>query len=423
MRPEPERRAPDYDAIIVGGGPAGATAALGLVGGGLSILLLDKAVFPRDKPCGGGISMRLTERFPHVREGLESIPVHHVHKVHLQAPDGSSLMEERPDPLYLMIRRREFDAMLLRLATERGLEVLEGARVTRLKVAPGHAEVRTDRGDVLRAKLVIGADGVNSVVAKDAGLNPGWPQDSIAVDMMEETPYASLQVRDKDAMYVFYGVGHMHGYGYVFPKADHLNLGLGILISDYKARANGTPYAGHLRFLDGLAKSGIVRGSSERGNFRGYRIPVGGALERTYADRVLLCGDAAGFVNAFTGEGIYFAMASGEHAARAALGALERGRFDAGALAGYQRLWRDEFGRELEQSVTVQRILFEDPGRINLIVRSARENAALRALLTDYATGRVDFRAAKRRLMAHFLPFYVRHKLGKWATRLRAAVR
>ena len=105
-----------YDVIVAGAGPAGATAAKVLGEAGASVLLIDKSAFPRDKPCGGGISVRALERFPYLRSALDKIPTSWVSKVHFESPSGFIVDYRSAEPLYLMIRRCEFDNLLYSLA-------------------------------------------------------------------------------------------------------------------------------------------------------------------------------------------------------------------------------------------------------------------------------------------------------------------
>ena len=181
---------------------------------------------------------------------------------------------------------------------------------------------------------MIGADGVNSVVARAVGLTTGFADEALAIDTMEETPLAELAVAEPDTMYVAYGYKGYPGYGYVFPKRDCVDAGVGFLLPFFKRTLGGAPYEHHARFLDEVAARGIVRGRSNPDNFKAYRLPLGGPLARTYADRTLVCGDAGGFVNAYTGEGIYYAMVTGRHAGETAADAAGRGRRLRGAAGG-----------------------------------------------------------------------------------------
>jgi flavin-dependent dehydrogenase len=295
-----------------------------------------------------------------------------------------------------MIRRVEFDHLLCALAVEAGAELIEGAAVADVSMDAGGVALRDRAGRRYRAPVVIAADGVNSVAARRLGLNAGWPPPCVALDMMEETPAPELASVDPSALWVFYGYGGGHGYAYVFPKRDHVNVGIGYLLSYFRARVPDAPYALQQRFVADLSARGLVRGRSARQHFTPFLIPVGGPLAATGRGRVLLAGDAGGFVNAFTAEGIYHAMVSGELAARAAI-ASDGPR---GLTARYHRAWRREIGAELRDSVLVQRYLLADERRIGRMIRGACRRPDLSAAVVDYATGRATYRAARRRLLA-----------------------
>ncbi|HET7340956.1 MAG TPA: NAD(P)/FAD-dependent oxidoreductase, partial [Methylomirabilota bacterium] len=263
--------------------------------------------------------------------------------------------------------------------------------------------VRCVDGRELRARLVIGADGVNSVVARAAGLTPGFPDEALAIDTMEETPPAELSMPEPDMMYVAYGYKGWPGYGYVFPKADCVDFGVGFLVPFYKRALGGPPYAHHARFLAEAAARGIVRGASNPANFKAFRLPLGGPLARTFTDRVLVGGDAGGFVNAYTGEGIYYAMVTGEHAGAVAADAIASGDASAAGLAEYERRWRAEIGEELTDSVRIQRRLFARPALADAIIRAAALDARLCRLFALVALGETRLRHHRWEMAWRFL--------------------
>jgi geranylgeranyl reductase family protein len=396
----------------VGAGPAGATAAKTLGEAGISTLILDKSDFPRDKPCGGGISARVVRRFPYLEAALAGIPTKWLSKVYFESPDGTAVSYESPERLYLMIRRLEFDHLLLSLA--RGhVEFHSRALVRNITDDGGGAIVTADvAGDQRQytCRMVLGCDGANSVVARFSRLRSGGIQNEYAIDMMEETPGHELASSDSDRMYIYYRIQGQYGYGYVFPKARHLNLGVGFKLDYYLSELRGRQYSYHQAFVEELTSKGVVAGKSNRANFRAFPLPIGGPLRRASTDRVLLAGDAGGFVNAFTAEGIYYAMVSGELAARSAIEAAKADRFDRDQLERYDWAWKREIGAELRKSVHIQRRLLADPGRVDRLVLAASRNPALADLLARYATGASSYAEFKRDLLARAFPIYVREK-------------
>jgi geranylgeranyl reductase family protein len=378
------------DVVIVGAGPAGATAARRLASAGARVRLLDRSRFPRNKPCGGAISMRALARFAHLAPALDRIPTHKVSRLHLEGPGGASVVLRSATPAALMVRRVEFDDLLVRLAVEQGAELVEGAEVTQVAESSAGVELRTRDGRVFRAPLVVAADGVYSVVARRLGLNRGWPATSVALDMMEETPGDMLASADPSELWVAYGYSSGEGYAYVFPKRDHVNVGVGYLLDYYRTRIGSAPYDLQQNFVRDLCRRGVLSGRSSRSHFTPYQIPVGGPLPRTATSRVLVAGDAGGFVNGITAEGIYYAMVSGDLAAEAIAGA---------GPAAYPQLWQREIGAELRDAVFVQRDLLTAPARIDAMVAGARRLPALSDLVVRYAMGEVPYRVARRRLL------------------------
>ncbi len=398
--------------LIVGAGPAGATAARRLARAGRRVRLLDRRSFPRQKPCGGGISMRALLRFPYLRPELSRIATHSVRRLHLEGPDGKSALVESDQPAALMVRRFEFDALLVSLALDSGAELVTDADVVQAREVDDVVELTARDGRRFSSRTVIAADGVHSVVARRLGINPGWPAASVALDMMEETPRSTLRDLDPSTLWVSYAhqpsrsarasaasngqvdTAAPEGYAYIFPKRDHVNIGIGYILSYYREALDDRPYDLQRDFIEELRRRRIVEGQSVRQNFTPFLIPVGGPLRVPARGRVLLAGDAGGFVNGFTAEGIYYAMVSGELAADAVLADDPRPIADR-----YCRMVDAEIGAELRDSVLLQRYLFADRRRIAAVIDGARHERAMTRLILDFATGRLGYRILRRRML------------------------
>lgn len=409
----------DTDVIVAGAGPAGAVAARTLARAGIRVLIVERYPLPRQKPCGGGISTRVLNRFPWLDAALARIPTNPVSSLYLEAPSGGVFRMQSNGPAVILIRRVEFDYLLTSLAREAGADVLAPAAIAQASQDADGVTLRTRDGRQMRAPIVIAADGVNSVIARRLGLNPGWPPERLALDMMEETPTTALRTAEPDTLSVFYGYGGAHGYAYIFPKREHVNVGLGYVLPYFKQRVDLAPYDLQQQFVGDLRGRGLMEGTSRREHFTPFLIPIGGPLAKTASGRVLLAGDAGGFVNGFSAEGIYYAMVTGELAAKAVLAARGSSGSDAVSPSRmrrtYVKSWRREIGAELRDSVLIQKYLFNSPARMDRVVSGARTRPEFSRILVDYASGRLSYHAARRRLLWFFprlLPRLIRIALN-----------
>ena len=370
---------------------------------GIRVLIVERYGLPRQKPCGGGISTRVLSRFDWLPDALRRIPTNPVSSLYLEGPSGEVFRTSTPGPVVILIRRIEFDHMLASRALEAGAELLAPAAIAQARQDAAGVTLRTRDGRELRAPMVIAADGVNSVVARRLGMNPGWPAGKLALDMMEETPVTALRTAEPGTMSVFYGYGGAHGYAYIFPKAAHVNVGIGYVLPYFRECVDLAPYDLQQQFVTELKERGLMDGESQRSHFTPFLIPIGGPLASTAEGRVLLAGDAGGFVNGFSAEGIYYAMVTGELAADAILSSRRHGAISpAGAARAYVRAWRREIGAELRDSVLIQKYLFPHPERMDRVVRGARTRPVFPETLVEYASGRLSYRAARRRMLWHF---------------------
>jgi geranylgeranyl reductase family protein len=312
----------DFDAIVVGGGPAGSAAAITLARGGLKTALLDKAAFPRHKLCGGLISLRCRKALIEVF-GAECQP-----PVEAQAHGAKVFFRERLLNQVLDYKalsfssRIDFDHYLLGLARMQGVQVFEGASVQSL--GTDRQSVVTRDGRRFDAPFIIGADGASSHVRKELQ-SVSIDKQGFAVGLEMEVPREMLS-RRIDAPEIYLGLVRW-GYAWIFPKARCLTIGVGGLSSkNGDMRATFEAFArmtmGHVPDLP------LLR----------HPIPFGNYLAHPGDGSVLLAGDAAGLVEPITGEGIAFAILSGRDAAQAVLEARAAGASD--ALPFYEQRYR-----------------------------------------------------------------------------------
>jgi len=290
----------DFDLIVVGAGPAGSTLAREMARRGAHVLLLDRARFPRDKPCGGGVTLRAARLLP-----LDLTPVveRTIFRAYVSLRHGAGFVRSYPEPLAYMTQRRCLDSFLAERAAEAGADFRDGAQVREINVTTGGVHVRTD-SDLLRARAVAGADGANGVVAAALGLAP-CSEGAVALEGNLPCPDPVLE-RWRDLVALDLG-GLPGGYGWVFPKGDHVNVGVGAW------RYAGPTLRGHLAALCRRFGFSAARLRDVHGHLLPRRRP-GAPIVRGPA---LLLGDAAGLVDPLSGEGLYGAFLSARMAAHA----------------------------------------------------------------------------------------------------------
>lgn len=336
-----------YDAIIIGAGPAGSTCAKVLAENNLSVLLLDKDNFPRDKPCGGALTPRVLKRFPYVQQ-IDPMPIFRgfLHSPHFK----HSCSIQTPQPLGYMIRRVEFDHALVKLASDQGATFFDGVQISEIKRTANEVEVESNRGR-FRGAMVIGADGVNGIVAKKTGLYRQWGSKDLGIALVTEIPY-EREVLDEfypqRPVHVQIWGGGVWGYSWIFAKKAHVNLGVGIQLSD-KIEKKIDLKAHLIRYISLVIRKGYLPTPASY-TIRGALVPLNRPYVATQSDRVILIGDAVGFVNPLSGEGLYYAMTSGELAAKTVVNLRKNGLdFSERNLKRYQEAWEREFGPEFSK--------------------------------------------------------------------------
>jgi geranylgeranyl reductase family protein len=332
---------PDFDAIVVGCGPGGNTAAYRLAAGGARVLMVEREALPRHKVCGGGLSRKTLRELP--------FPVEPVVEKRIQgayiAYRGSQPIYCRQDGIGGMVQRSTFDAFMTQKAGEAGATVWERCSFLSYDGRDGLVEVRTDRGTAT-CSVLVGADGVHSRVRRQ--LRPDARP--LLVPAIEALLVPAPGVMEQLGENCIFDLGVIPaGYAWVFPKADHLNVGL---YRFAKRRDNLAMRA----LLDGFIGRYAILRENRDARVKAFVIPVRPVAPHLAGGGVVLVGDAAGVGEAFYGEGIYFAVRSGNLAADAILAHLGSGA----PLSGYDRAMRG-LRRDLFFSRLTARVFYASP--------------------------------------------------------------
>jgi geranylgeranyl reductase family protein len=333
-----------YDLIIVGGGPSGASAGRAAGKAGISTLLLEKEHFPRYKPCGGALSPYalscLDCEIPEylIERNISKVKIHY-RELHTERQKDHSLA--------LLVSRKAFDNFLLDKARETGITINLGEKVLDCEEREEYVEVKTSQNTYL-AKFVLIAEGSEGALKYNvrSKRDRRTEYDLALVSEIPEEDEVIIS-RFPDLIDVQFGVAP-GGYGWVFPHAGHYSVGV----------------VGTAEHLENPKK--VMRDFLQANGFSGefyvhsHIIPVGGIKRKIVSTRILLSGDAAGFVDAFIGEGISYAIRSGQLAAETVAELVLYNR-KLGGLKEYEARCKQDFGNFLVSSLKLKKLMHRFP--------------------------------------------------------------
>jgi len=384
----------DYDVIVVGGGPAGSTAARRIAQRNLSVVIFDKDAFPRNKACAGGIRNFVAENLDF---SIESVVERKVYGQRLYGPSGVLVDCRRSYASGHMVMRTEFDHLLLQKAGEAGADVRDGVKIVDVEQNQEKVTVKTEDGQKISSKYLIGADGINSTVAKSLGFYKGWSNDSAAIAIQVEAEVGKETVEricgvpsDKEgvAIDIFFGPVP-HGYAWCFPKKSILSVGAGCR----QDRAKNIRGDFNKWFDDFKQKHDI---SPTILSDTAARLPYSGAVKKTVMGRTILIGDTAGFVNPFSGEGIPMAITSGIIAApvieKALKGANPR------VLSEYEKGWKEAFGDDLKIGKGLAKMIYKSNKNMETIMQIAHKDYHVNDIMYKMISGEDTYKNLKKAL-------------------------
>jgi len=395
-----------YDVIVVGGGPAGSTAAMYLKKAGKKVLLIDKARFPRDKVCGDAQGRKAAAIMKElgIYEGYKKLPGVAIYGLRLSSPNGKQVDLEMIDrvngtPGYI-VRRMDFDNYLYQSATRTfkvehmeqvSVEdiILDGEKIKELKCK----NLKDNKEFTLKAKIYIGADGAHSVFAKKFGIQN--PPDHLIVAL--RAYYKNVKGLD-DKIEIHLIKDLIPGYFWIFPLPNgEANVGLGMITKDMakkrinlvdalKEAINTNPL-----FVDRFKDAVLID------EIKAWNLPIASYRRKCYGTGVMLVGDAAGLIDPLSGEGIGTAVISGKIAAQVAVEAMEKSDYSEGFLEKYSKLLWEAIGPEIKADYRVMQLGSKFP------------------FLLDRVIGKIDKNPEFKKVMEAHLPYVEgKEKIGTW---------
>ncbi len=382
-----------HDVAIVGAGPAGSATAYFLAQQGLDVLLLDKAIFPRDKTCGDGVSPRalaVLDRMgllPELAPQGYSSPV-----VRLFSPDGRSVDAVVPEHpglarYAMVIPRFTLDDAIRRRAVAGGAAFGGDVHVQNVRRDGDAMEIVAQGGQTYRARLAILATGASLSLLQTAGVLKRVPSLMVAA----RAYYENLHGLDDKITFHFDGVP-LPGYGWVFPVSEtRANVGAGYFKVGRRGRSlPASPRTALDDFLTVPHLRGLLPGAHQVGPVKSYPLRVDFATAPTHADGLILVGEACGLVNPLTGEGIDYALESAEVAAQFVGEQYSGGDFSRRALREYDRRLRKKFQRTFHYMARIRDFYMPREWLLNRFLSVALRRPELRVLLVDVALGNRD---------------------------------
>ena len=389
-----------YDVIVCGAGPAGATAARLLAESGRKVAIIERRRLPRHKTCGGGVPVSVSR---HLRQlsaeaFVESNVKHIRHTLRFGKPLLCPINSNcQSDQSLWMVQRSIFDNALCQSASNKGAGILDGLTVRAMERSAGRVTLKACQEAsnksvlMVSADRVIGADGANGICARLAGLRSGRKL-AIAVEIEKEHRWGDghSSLRPDIAHLDFGNIDH--GYAWVFPKREHLNIGAGIIYPHRKHSGTENKVRDFLQnAVQGYMRLLEIPFKPEELKFYAHPLPAWDSREPLSdpQGRVLLVGDAAGLVNPFFGDGIMNAIRSGEIAAQAIL---------SGQALSYTNLIHKEFAANLDSAHRYARFFYRHTDLCYRygVTRQEATRVAMRLLSDDLKFPEIKGRLLKR---------------------------
>lgn len=400
----------DYDVIIVGAGPTGSTAAEIIGRAGYDVLVLEEhRKVGSPVHCTGKISENAVRELDLKRVGV----VNKVKGAVFFSPSSKSFRLERKDTQALILNRKIFDKWLSDKAVKSGVFLLTGARAKDVEVKPSRVSVKFDSNGVEKvatSKVVIGADGASSIIAKRLGL---YSKNTQLIKIGVQRQITEIDVLDPKLVELYFGRKYAHGFfAWIVPTGDdsvRVGLGLNPMLGKYAFK-----YLDKFIKRHPIASLKLVGGSLRIVST--HVIPTGGTLSRTICDGVIIVGDAAGQIKSTTGGGLYYGMISAKMAAQTICEALEnsfKGVVTVEMLFKYEKLWREKLFKEIKFSVRARRFLdaLSDKEFSYLFEAIMQDKTILKGVIDK---GDIDWQSRSKTALRPLLKVLLRRPIILW---------
>lgn len=379
----------EHDVVIVGAGPAGSMAAIILAQKGYDVLLLDRHSFPRDKICGDAVPAGTIERLWHyglkdkIDQAVERGEFYRVDSLLLVSPRGydieADLVDGHEGAKSYVAPRMHFDALMQQAAVDSGAKFCQAQAKAPImengKVVGVEAQVNGSTQEFY-SKVLVGADGVTSVIARNLRPKEEQHEDkhrAIAIrayiDDIEETPH-------EVEFYLYKEI--LPGYAWIFPTGNYsANIGLGMRLDHFR-KHNKNLKKMLQEFIDMPAVKKRLLNGGQLHDVATWQLNFGSQADMEYSfDGALLVGDAAGFINPITGGGIYNSTLSAELAAQVIEKALQSGDYSRQTLQEYDQLCHDAMWENMKTSHRFQRAFMNFPWLVDILIRFGKQSDSL----------------------------------------------
>ncbi len=388
----------EYDAIVLGGGPAGATASMFLAQAGKKVCLIDKAKFPRDKTCGDAQGRKAANIMKKIGiyEEYERLPGQKIYGITLSSPNGTQIeidVEDRANPAPGYVHKRiVFDEFLFKNACKM-VTVVKNMHVKDVIVENGFVKGvvginEKGQEEEVRAKLLLAADGGTSIVAAKFKLNDNPPEHFISAIRAYYTGVTGMT----DRIEIHMVDELIPGYFWIFPLPNgEANVGLGMIVKDMAEKKINLKDA-MIRALEvnPLFKDRF-KNSKLEGQIKGWNLPIASHHRKCYGNGFMLLGDAASLIDPLSGEGVGTAMISAEVSAKITIEALAKNDFSEEFLQRYDKELWDVIGDEIKTNHKIQQLGKEHPEWIDKLMVKASKDEKFRKLfesMLPYTGGR-----------------------------------